>query len=195
MKRNTGLYGALAATLLVTAWLALQPAAEPEPAVALPTRPASPDRSAVARAPTPSAAGPSRPGAAGTESPLTTRPAEPPASSAEVRTRSAWGPLSSESLAAWSPPEPPPPPTKPVNAPVGPPPPPPKPPTPAFPYKWIGQLIDSSGPIALLDSPQRSTGARAGDVLDGRWRIDKVTDGQIDLTWLPTNEPVTVRSR
>jgi hypothetical protein len=63
---------------------------------------------------------------------------------------------------------------------------------PPFPYKWIGRLEDGESTQALLSGPQRSFGARAGEVLDGRWRIDQVAGSRLQLTWLPTGDPVSV---
>lgn len=88
-------------------------------------------------------------------------------------------------LLAWSgPPPPPPAPTASAAATV-----------PAFPYRWIGRLDDGVSPQALLAGPQRSFGARAGDVLDGRWRIDGIAAAQLQLTWLPTGAAVHLDTR
>jgi hypothetical protein len=192
MSRNRWLYAALAATLLATAWLALEPDAQTEAAVAVSADSRGQRRSATARAPDLSARTPP------TAAPAARNPVGPGAEPAtnlnlEAKARNPWTPLAADALAAWTPPAPPAPPPKPAAV-VAEPAPPPKAPPPTFPYKWIGQITDAAGPLALLDSPQRSTGARAGDVLDGRWRIDKVSDAQIELTWLPTREPVIVRS-
>jgi len=99
--------------------------------------------------------------------------------------RGAWP--AATALMAWSgPPAPPPPPA--VAAPA-------QAPPPAFPYRWIGRLDDGIGPQALLAGPQRSFGARAGDVLDGRWRVDRVAAARLQLTWLPTGAAVNVDTR
>jgi hypothetical protein len=67
--------------------------------------------------------------------------------------------------------------------------------TPRFPYTWIGR-IDTGGDVqVLLNGPQRSFGARAGEVLDGRWRIEHVAATRLQLTWLPTGQAVTVDAR
>lgn len=56
----------------------------------------------------------------------------------------------------------------------------------AFPYRWIGQLDDGSGPPqVLLASAQRSVGVRLGQVLDGRWRIEHDPQGVLMATALP----------
>jgi hypothetical protein len=74
--------------------------------------------------------------------------------------------------------------------------PPEKPPLPAFPYRWIGQLTDEQGAtVTLLASSQRSLGARAGDVVDGNWRIKAVADDRVDITWLPTGDDLILNKR
>ena len=70
-----------------------------------------------------------------------------------------------------------------------------RPVAPPFPYKWIGRLDDGQVAQALLSGPQRSFGARAGEVLDGRWRIERVAATKLALTWLPTGDPVAVELR
>lgn len=65
---------------------------------------------------------------------------------------------------------------------------------PPFPYQWIGRLDDgSSAPQALLAGPQRTIAARAGDTVDGHWRIDKVDATAVQLTWLPGPAAHTLR--
>ncbi len=103
--------------------------------------------------------------------------------------RGAWPASATAAIASWSgPPPPPPPPPPPVAVAT-------QAPIPTFPYRWIGRLDDGVDPQALLVGPQRSFGARAGDVLDGRWRIDRVAAAQLQLTWLPTGEAVKVDNR
>ena len=79
------------------------------------------------------------------------------------------------SLAATTPAEP-----KPFVGPV-------IPPVPAFGYALIGRLDDGQA-HALLTGPLRSFDVRAGDVLDGQWRIDAVTTEGLTVTWLPAGK-------
>ena len=65
-------------------------------------------------------------------------------------------------------------------------------PLPPFPYRWIGRFDDGGGPQALLSGPLRSVGVRAGDVLDGDWRVEQVAASQLMLTWLPGGDAVSV---
>lgn len=99
--------------------------------------------------------------------------------------RAAWPEPRPQALLAWGPPPaPPPPPQMPAAAGGAPP--------PDFPYRWIGRLDDGEVAQALLSGPQRSIGARAGDILDGRWRVDRVDSTRLELTWLPTGDAVAI---
>lgn len=104
--------------------------------------------------------------------------------------RQSWPSLDDAALAAWSGP------TLPeVSAETtsASPPPPPRPP--AFPYQWIGRLDDGSTPQALLSGSHRSFGVRAGDLLDGRWRVEQIASQGLQLTWVPTGDRVDVVAR
>ncbi len=107
---------------------------------------------------------------------------------AEAAPRTAWPEPSATALAAWSAPPPPAPPAAPQAAPA-------RPKAPPFPYQWIGQLDDGDTVQALLSSPQRSFGVRAGDVLDGRWRVERLALRGLQVTWLPTGDQVDVTAR
>ena len=161
--------GALLATLGASAWVASRPQDPDEPAVAAVVRRAAPPASA-AMAPPP---GPAVARAAGS--------------------RTAWREPEPAQLAAWMPPPPPPAPAPPPPAPPAPPPPPVAPP---LAYQMIGRLIEGDGPraveVALLNGPNRSVSVRAGDTLDGQWRVDQVSASGVRLTWLPAQLPQTL---
>ena len=95
--------------------------------------------------------------------------------------RTAWAPAADPQFAAWMPPPPPPAPRE-VK---GPPPPPPVPVAPPFPYQIIGSLVENGQAQAFLASSTRNLNARAGEVIDGQWRVDQVSATGIALTWLP----------
>jgi len=125
------------------------------------------------------------------------RPAEPAAlpgpaglasaPAAVPRPREAWGAVPRAALAAWSAPAAAAP-RPAASAPV-------RQAPPKFPYAWIGRLDDSGDVQALLSNAERRFGARAGDVLDGRWRIERVAATRLQLSWLPTGETVNVELR
>jgi len=106
----------------------------------------------------------------------------------EAARRSAWPEPSATALAAWSGPPP-------SAMPAAPQPGPPQPKAQPFPYQWIGQLDDGDTVQALLSGPQRSFGVRAGEVLDGRWRVERLGIRGLQVTWLPTGDQVDVTAR
>jgi hypothetical protein len=62
---------------------------------------------------------------------------------------------------------------------------------PAFPYVLIGRIEDGEAQ-ALLSGPNRSFGVKAGEVIDGQWRVDAVQAQSLLLTWLPSSVKKTV---
>jgi hypothetical protein len=183
MSRSAFLGAALAATLLLCGWLALQP--EDPPAVAA----LAPRAATAQRAPEVPAA----PGAA--SSPSSRAAAPGPRAAPTARPRTAWADPPQRVLTAWGAPPPVARPSKAAlaaaaaaSAPVHPPP-------PRFPYSWIGLLDDGRGPTALLNGPQRSFGVRAGDLIDASWRVETVAATRLQLTWLAGGDGVTVEAR
>lgn len=63
---------------------------------------------------------------------------------------------------------------------------------PAFPYRWIGRFEDHDGVQIFLAGTQGTLSVRSGDTIDGRWRLDRVLERQLQLIWLPTGESVQV---
>jgi len=165
--RQIALGTGLAATLAATVWLALSPEDEAVVATAGTRRDAAP-RAAAASAPA----------------------AKTSASSWPIRLvaqpREAWAPPADPLFAAWSPPPPPPPP------PAQPPPPPPPPRAPNFPYQLMGRMEEGGVAQALLSGPLRSFGVRAGDVIDGQWRVEQVGATGVKLVWIPGGLPQTL---
>jgi hypothetical protein len=170
MSRQLVIWLGLAATLMASAWLAQRPDEE-TPAAAQAVVPAL-----------------VRPRLAVQQSAATVVPAA--SSIASAPPRKYWRAVPAQAVAAWGAPPPPPPPpaTAVATAPA-------RVPPPKFGYTWIGQLDDGASVQVLLDGPQRSFGARVGEVLDGTWRIDRVANTRLQLTWLPTGEAVTVDAR
>ncbi|MFN7726818.1 MAG: hypothetical protein ACK5QH_17310 [Rubrivivax sp.] len=191
------MWGALLLTLAASAGVAIwAPEEEPAPVVAAARPAGAPPAVRPPHGPVHAAATP------GAE-PRTTGRAQPPApSQAEANPfppRSAWPPASPAALAAWgqAPAAAPPAPAPPVAE--GP------PPAPKFPYAFIGRLDDTpadtltgttaSTTTVLLGGPQRSLGVRVGEVLDGQWRVDRITRSALHLTWLPGGQAVQLSLR
>ena len=181
MNRRLVLTTGLVATLALTAWAAWQDDAAPADAVAgvAPAR----SRPAGGGVPTASAAPLAPTAASGVAS------AAPEAAASAAR--APWPELADAARNAWGPPPPPPPPpAAPVVATA-----PAPPPVPKFPFRWIGRLIDGNTTFVLLASDERSFGARAGEVVASEWRIERITDQRLDVTWLPTGTAVAVPKR
>lgn len=174
MRRQRFLAAALAATLALAGGLSMQPPAD-EVVAAAPARVPFTHAAAVDGLPAAEATA--------ATGPLPLVRAQP------LR----WPGSPAQRAGAWGPPPPAPAP-KPPPAPVGPPLPPPRPQAPPFPYQWIGRLDDGAGPPqALLAGALRTIAARAGDTIDGSWRIDKVDAAAVQLTWLPGPTAQTLR--
>lgn len=117
-------------------------------------------------------------------------------------------PMTTSSPSAWASMAPPPPP--PVKE--APPPPPPPPMAPRFPHAWIGRVNDetvsaapaassaSAAPARLARPIQRAVLAgpvatwvvKEGDVIEGQWRVDRIQDRSMSLTYLPLQQSQTV---
>ncbi|MBV8034564.1 MAG: hypothetical protein JOY88_05780, partial [Pelomonas sp.] len=74
--------------------------------------------------------------------------------------------------------------------------PPPPPVAPPAPYQMIGRVVEGEGAkaveVALLTGPNKSLSARRGDVIDGQWRVEQVSDSGVRLTWLPAQLPQNI---
>lgn len=215
-----GLLIALLAMLAATAWSLLQDD-EPAPRHKAPgkvARQGDAARSADARDARPSGARSLREARA-TDGPAAAAAAAAGASAAlqglteqvaRWQTRGAFDTLGEGGNAAWaSKVPPPPPPPKPV-----PPPPPPPPVAPPFPYQWVGRWQEpvvpaatpagasgvstkkaSSRELAVITGPNQTWVVKPGDVIEGQWRIDAITDTAVQLTYLPLSQTQTISMR
>lgn len=97
-------------------------------------------------------------------------------------------PANAFSSRSWYvPPPPPPPPPKVV---------PPPPSAPPLPFAYLGRYIDADVQTFFLVRGDRVITARAGDILDGLYRVDGVEGSSLVLTYLPLNtrQPIEVGS-
>jgi len=197
---NRGLLLALAATGAVSLWLTLAP---DEPAADVSGLLPPPRLSRAATAPTAAAALPAARTRAATDTDPSTSPngkgstnagtgagATSAGSTTGAAVRAEWPAPSAQALAAWQPPPPPPPPPAPVAPST-----PPRPAPPAFPYQWIGRLQDGAVSTALLNGPQRSLAVAEGQAIDAQWRLDRIAERQLSLTWLPGGDTVSVAAK
>lgn len=73
-----------------------------------------------------------------------------------------------------------------------PPPPPPKPVPPPFGYAYMGGLTEDGVRTAFFTQGERIIAVKAGDTVDAAFRIDKMTEKQMTLTYLPLNETLVL---
>ena len=82
------------------------------------------------------------------------------------------------------PPPPPPPPPKPL--------PPPPPTAPPMPFSFMGRYEEGETRIILLVKGERIYTVSEGEVIDNTYRVERLTGGQLELTYLPLNIKQTI---
>lgn len=74
---------------------------------------------------------------------------------------------------------------------VAPPPPPPAPPpeptAPPLPFSYLGRYEDSPAVVVVLAKGDRVYTVAEGEVIDGTYRVDRITDDAVRLVYLPLN--------
>ena len=83
---------------------------------------------------------------------------------------------------SWDPPPPP--------AAVAPPPPPPV--APPLPYVFIGKLVEGDVTTVFLAREDRNFAVKAGDTLEGSYRIDEIKGELMILTYLPLSQKQSI---
>ncbi len=63
--------------------------------------------------------------------------------------------------------------------------PPPPPQAPPLPFTYLGKMIDGEQTTVFLAVSDRNYVARLGDTLDGRYRVEKIEEDGLALTYLP----------
>ena len=86
----------------------------------------------------------------------------------------------------WFVPPPPPPPTPNV--------PPPPPQAPALPFSYMGRWQEAGETTYYLTRGKTPVSVRAGQVLDGVWRLEPVASGNLNFTYLPLNQTRSLRT-
>ena len=82
---------------------------------------------------------------------------------------------------------PPPPPPPPYVAP-------PPPQAPALPFSYIGRWQDANQTTFYLERGTLPVSVRSGQILDGVWRLEPVTGGILNFTYLPLNQTRSLRT-
>ena len=91
--------------------------------------------------------------------------------------RQKLAPAKSDPFVAKLPPPPPP----------APPPPPPVPVAPAFPYTFMGRMIENDTTTLFLTKQNQSYSVKLNSVLENNYRVDKIDNEQVIFTYLPLN--------
>lgn len=87
----------------------------------------------------------------------------------------------------WHVPPPPPPPAPPPA-------PPPPPQAPALPFRYLGHWQEAGQTTYYLARGTAPLSVRAGQVLDGVWRLEPVAGGLLNFTYLPLNQTRSLRT-
>ncbi len=62
---------------------------------------------------------------------------------------------------------------------------PPPPQAPPLPFTYLGKMVDGEQTTVFLAAADRNYVARSGDTLDGRYRVEKIEEDGLALTYLP----------
>ena len=65
-------------------------------------------------------------------------------------------------------------------------------PVPPFPYTYMGGMLDDGVRTGFFTRGERLLRLRAGDVVDGAFRVDSLGGSEMTLTYLPLGEPLRV---
>ena len=95
-------------------------------------------------------------------------------------------PMTSSAPSAWASQQPPPPPPPPKGASAS------ALMAPRFPHNWVGRVNDDAVQRAVLTGAVNTWVVRAGDVIEGQWRIDRIQERTMTLTYLPLAQSQTV---
>lgn len=83
---------------------------------------------------------------------------------------------------SWARPEAQPASPPPIAAPAAPP---PAPTAPPLPYKYLGQLREQGRTVVFLARGDAPVMAKAGEVIDGDYRVERISETEVEFTYLP----------
>lgn len=89
---------------------------------------------------------------------------------------------------------PPPAPPAPPSVPSAPPPP-PKPTAPPLPFTYLGTYEDKPARVVILVKGERMYTVSEGEVIESTYRVERVADGFVELTYLPLDMKQTLMTR
>ena len=70
--------------------------------------------------------------------------------------------------------------------------PPPKPQAPPLPFQFFGRYIEDGRTTVFLSQQDRTIVAKAGDTIDGAYRVDEINAAAVVLTYLPLKQKQTL---
>jgi hypothetical protein len=73
---------------------------------------------------------------------------------------------------------------------AAPPPPPPSPP--ALPFTYLGKLVEGEDIAVFLTQGERNLVVRQGDTIDATYRVERIAESAITLTYLPLDQRQTI---
>jgi len=59
--------------------------------------------------------------------------------------------------------------------------------TPSLPFAFIGRMVDGNDVTLFLSQNDRQYAVKEKDILDNIYRVDKISESEVVLTYLPTN--------
>lgn len=65
-------------------------------------------------------------------------------------------------------------------------------PPPSLPFRYVGRYTEGESMMVFLSANDRSFLSKAGDVLDGAFKLESIDDKQILFTHLPSNQSLTL---
>ena len=71
----------------------------------------------------------------------------------------------------------------------------PPPRAPSLPFKYMGKLLDGSGTMVFLIHGDRSLVVREGDTIDSVYRLERISENELVLTYLPMDQRQTMDIR
>ena len=63
--------------------------------------------------------------------------------------------------------------------------PPPRPQAPPLPFAYMGKMVDGDTTVVFLANEDRNYVARVGETLDGTYRVERIADNEMVVTYLP----------
>ncbi|HTO47432.1 MAG TPA: hypothetical protein VML91_07315 [Burkholderiales bacterium] len=63
--------------------------------------------------------------------------------------------------------------------------PPPRPQAPPLPFAYMGKMVDGNTIVVFLANEDRNYIARVGETLDGTYRVERIADNELVVTYLP----------